>query len=84
MNGYSVAEVTKIAEEPEILGVTNHNGIVCLDGEKYPGLCMNYTQTRNRITTEICPDIINEAEALNGQLAAIRGTLRFLANVSSI
>ena len=66
----SVRTATKIADEPLILGLENRNGVVYLDGNQYPGMCMNYTSAAYRVTTEVYPDIISREEALAGQLAA--------------
>ena len=74
----SVRNATKIADEPIILGVENRNGIVHLDGNKYPGLCMNYTGAKYKLTTEVYPDIITREEALDAQTSAIWGALEYL------
>lgn len=74
-----VRGTTKIADEPVILGVENKNGIVYLDLEKYPGLCMNYSRALHRITTEVYPDIITPEEAVAAQLASICGALNYLS-----
>lgn len=74
----SVRKATKIADEDIILGVENRCGVVYLDCRKYPGLCMNYSKARHRVTTEVYPDIISPQEACAAQIAAINAAIGYV------
>lgn len=70
----TVSKVTRIAPEKDFFGMTNDGGLTFYDK---PGLCMAFAlqHAPEAVTTEVYPDIITQEEAIQGQVASIRGAL---------